>query len=194
MLCHAINASHHCQVCLIGCSGLQHQCSLQYHTADSVLTSGCSFIRQHIWIKISVVVAILGRCIKGKRFSTGKRWMWKCISGQQIEDIETLSTRSIIGWGGWCSGQRWHRLWSRLWIRLWSLLSASVGRRYTYSFASPAYLRISCSAILARKAFGHVDLTKCSRVSLYRSLQHFIPRKLNTPLLLFSDVGARFLD
>jgi len=51
-----------------------------------------------------------------------------------------------------------------------------------------------CSAILARKASGCVVLLKRYRVSFYRSLDLFMPRKLNTPLLLISDLGARFLD
>jgi hypothetical protein len=37
-------------------------------------------------------------------------------------------------------------------------------------------------------------LTKHSRVSFYRSLYPVMPRKLNTPLHLFADLGARSLD
>jgi len=58
------------------------------------------------------------------------------------------------------------------------------------SFASPACLRIFGGAILARKAGGRLVLTKHCRVSLYRNLHLVMPRKLNTPLLPFSDLGA----
>jgi len=74
-----------------------------------------------------------------------------------------------------------------------SSLSASVGWMCTCSSASPACLRILCGAILARKAAGRLVLTKHCRVSLYRSLHLSVPRILNTPLLLFSDLSAWFV-
>ena len=83
-------------------------------------------------------------------------------------------------------GQRWRRLWSRL--------SVSVGRRCACSFASPSCLRILWRAILARKASSCLVLTKHSWVSFHCSLHLFIPRKLNTPLLLLSELGARIFD
>ena len=132
------------------------------------------------------MLAILGRYIEGKWFSTGKRCRWIRISSRQIVDFKTLSCGGFTSWGGWCSGQRWHRLWS--------LLSALIGRRCTCSFASPTCLRIFCCAILARKASCHVVLMKHSLMSFYRSLHCFMPRKLNTPLLLFSDLSTRYLD
>jgi len=55
--------------------------------------------------------------------------MWIPITGRQIEDFEILSSGSVTGWGGWRSQQGWRPLWSRL----YSLLSASVGGRYTCS-------------------------------------------------------------
>jgi len=108
------------------------------------------------------------------------------ISGQQIDDFRQLSSGDVTGWGGWCAGRRWSRLWS--------LHSASGGGRCTCSFASPVCLRILCSAILATKAAGRLVMTKHCRVSLYCSLHLFMPRKLNTPLLLFSDLGVWFLN
>jgi hypothetical protein len=90
--------------------------------------------------------------------------------------------------------ERWHQLWCRLWSRLWILLSASVGSRCTSSFVSPVRLRILCGAILARKAFGRLVLTKHSLVSCYRCLHLVMRRKLNTMLLLFSDLSMWFLD
>ena len=41
---------------------------------------------------------------------------------------------------------------------------------------------------------GFLVLTKHCRVSLYCSLHLFMPRKLNTPLLLFFDLGAWCLN
>jgi len=108
------------------------------------------------------------------------------ISGGQIDYLRRLNFRSVSQWGGWRAGQ-WRS-------RLWSPLPASVGWRCTCSFASPACLQILCGAILAWKAAGRLVLTKHCWVSLYRSLHLFVPRKLNTPLLLFSDLGAWFLN
>jgi len=108
------------------------------------------------------------------------------ISGGLIDDLGRLNFRSVTGSGGWRAGQ-WRS-------RLWSSLSALVGCRCTSSFASPACLRIYCGAILAWKAAGCLVLTKHCRVSLYCSLQLFVPRKLNTPLHLFSDLGVWFLN
>jgi len=193
MPCHSINASHHGQVHSIGCSGLQNGSSLRYHTADSVLTGGCSFIRQHIWIEICMMLAIQGRWMESKWFSTRKICMWICISGLKMDDFEMLSTGSVTGWGGWCSRQRLRQLWSWLWSWLRSVMLESVGRRCTSPFVSPVCLRIICTAIYPRKASGHVVLTKHSQVSFYHSLHHFMPRNLNTPLLLFSDLGTRYL-
>jgi len=109
-----------------------------------------------------------------------------CISGRQIEHFRQLSSGSVPGWCAWRAGQRWSRLWSRH--------SASGGGRCTCSLASPACLRILCSAIMARKAAGRLVMTKHCWVSLYCSLHLFMPRKLNTPLLQFSDPGAWFLN
>jgi len=112
-----------------------------------------------------------------------------CISSRQIQDFERLSSGSVTGWGG-CGG--WRAGW--MWSRLWSLHSASGGWRCTCPFASAACLQIVCSAIVARKVAGRLVLTKHCRVSLYRSLHLVMPRKLNTTLLLFLDLGAWFLN
>jgi len=111
------------------------------------------------------------------------------IFDRQIDDFVKMSTGNVTGCGRWCSAQRWRRLWS--W--LWSLLSVSVGRRCTCSFASPACLWIVGSAIVERKASGGVVLRMHSGVSFYCSPHLLIPRKLNTPLLLFSDLSSWFL-
>jgi len=188
----SINAHHHLQVCWIGSSGLQNECKWHYPTADSVLTSGCSHISQHIWINICIVLAILGFCIRSKIFNSGRRSMWLYICGQQMEDLGRLSFGIVTGRQGWRSGQRWHL--AQRWCWLLCRLSGLVRWRCTCSFASPACLQILCGAILAKKASVHVILIKRGLVSFYRSLHQFMPRKLNNPLLLLAGLGARFLD
>ena len=108
------------------------------------------------------------------------------MSGRQIDDFRRLRSGGVTGWGGCSAGRRWSLLWSPH--------SASGGGRCTCSFASPACLRILCGAILPRKAAGRLVMTRHRRVSLYRSLDLFMPRNLNTPLHLFSDLGAWFLN
>jgi hypothetical protein len=46
---------------------------------------------------------------------------------------------------------------------------------------------------LAWKAAGRLVMTKHCRVALYHTLHLFMPKKLKTPHLLFSDLGAWFL-
>ena len=124
-----------------------------------------------------------------ERFRIRKSCMRICISDRQIDDFRQLSSGSVTsldGWGGWRAGRRWSRLWCPL--------SASGGWRCTYSFVYPWCLRILCGSILPRKAAGSLVLTKHCRVSLYRSLDLVMPRKLNTPHLLFSDLAAWFLN
>jgi len=112
--------------------------------------------------------------------------MWIRISGWQIYPLGMISSGIVTGCGGWHTRQRWRRLGCRL--------SASVGWRYTCSFASTVCLLNHCGAIFARKASGHVVVTKHSWVSFYRSLHLVMPRKLDTLLLVFSDLDGRFLD
>jgi len=120
------------------------------------------------------------------------------ITGRQIDNFKTLITGSATAWGEWCSMQRWRQVWSRVWSRGWSwvwiLLSASVERRCTCSLESPAPLLIQCGATLTRKASWRLMLTKHSLVACYRSLHLVMPRKLNTPLHLFSELGTWFHD
>ena len=111
MPCHLINSSYHWQVRSIGSCGLQNECELHYNTADCVLTSGCSFLCQHIWIKICMVLAVLGRFIENTRFSTGKRCMQICILRLQINDSDTLSARSDSGCGRWSFEQKCRQHW-----------------------------------------------------------------------------------
>jgi hypothetical protein len=152
---------------------------MHYHTTDTVLT----IISQHVWYKISIVLGIL---IIFEKFCTGKSCMRIRISGWQIDDSRRLSSGGVTGWGGWSAGLRWSRLWNPH--------SASGRGRCTCSFASPACLQILCGAILSRKAARRLVMTKHCRVSLYRRLHLFMPRRINTPLLLFSDLSAWFLN
>ena len=48
--------------------------------------------------------------------------------------------------------------------------------------------------MLARTASRHVVVTKHMQVSFYHRLPVLMRRKLNSPLLLFSDLGANFPD
>ena len=138
------------------------------------------------------MVAILGICILCEKLSTGKRIVWINISGLQIGNLKRLSSGIVTGWRGWRSGQRW-RSW-QWWCQLCSWLSASVGWRWTCVFASPACLRIPSRAILAMKGSICLVLTKHGQVSFCCSLHLFMPWTLNTPLLLFLDFCARFLN
>jgi len=132
------------------------------------------------------VLAILGWSIERKEFSTGKGCVWVCISGLQIDHLGPLSCGTDTSCGGWHLGRRWRRLWSRL--------SESVRGRCACSFGYPSCLRILCHAIWATKASGRLVLTKHGRVSFYRSLHLSKPRRLNTLLLLLSDLGTRLFD
>jgi len=136
-----------------------------------------------MWIKIGIVRGILSII---ETFGTGQSSMWIRISGPQNDDFRWMSSGSVTGWGGWRAGRRWSRLWSRL--------SVLGGWRCTCSFASPACLQILCGAILARMTARRLVLTKHCWVSLSRSLHLFMPRKLNTPLHLFLDLGVWFVN
>ena len=65
--------------------------------------------------------------------------------------------------------------------------------RCASSFAPPACLLILCCAILECKAAGSLIFINHCRMSFYCSLHLFMPRKLNSSLLLFSDFGRSFL-
>jgi len=78
---YTINAYLHFQVRSICCCHLQNPCQPHYHSADSVVTSGCSFISQQIRNEILVVFAVLCKCIMIDKLSVGKRSMCIYISG-----------------------------------------------------------------------------------------------------------------
>jgi hypothetical protein len=177
--CLSANARHQLQNRLIRCFCLQNKYQPHYHRTDSVLT----IISQDIWIKIGILHSIL---IIFETFRAAKSCMRLHIPGRQIDYFRRLRSRSVTGWGGWRAVWRWSQLWSPH--------STSGGGRCTSCFASPACLQILCSPIVARKAAGRLVMTKNCRVSLYRSLHLFMPRKLNTPLLRISYLGAWFLN
>jgi len=142
----------------------------------SALTSGCSFISQQIWNKIFIMLTI-GICIKIEKLSLGKGSMYRHISGWQTFDFGTCSPLIITRWQRCRSGWMWCRVWSRC----------------PCDFAHPACLWILRCAIWARKAAIRLIFLNNCQVSFYHSLYLFMPRKLNSPLLLFSDLGTRFL-
>jgi len=153
-----------------------------FYTTESVLTSGCCFISQRIWMIICIVLVILGRCIEIGKFGTGRRYMWIHRCGRQIDDLGTLSSGIVTGWDRWGAGKMWLR-------------QSTSGRwRWTCSFASPPCLWNLCIVILPCKASGCVVLTKHSCISFHRSIQSSMPVKLNAPILLCLDRGVRFLD
>jgi len=180
--CYSVTARHQLQDRSIRCFCLQNECLPHYHATDTVLT----FISQLIWIKIGIVLGIL---IIFERFRTGKSCMRIHISGRKIVDFRRLSSGSVTGWGRW---GMWRA--GRMLSRLWSPHSASGGWRCTCFLESQACLQILCGAILALKAAGRLVLTKHCRLSLYRSRHLVMPRKLNALLVLFSDLGAWFLN
>jgi len=81
-----------------------------------------------------------------------------------------------------------------MWRRIWGRQSEMLWWRCTHAFASPACSGILCSAILARKAAIRRIFPKHSRVSFHPSLHIVMPRKLYSPLFLFSDSRPTVLD
>jgi len=123
---------------------LQNGCQLHYHTADSVLSSGCSFISQQIWIKIFIMLGIIGICIKIENLSAGKRTMYIQISGWHTIDFGCLSTLIVSGWHRWRSGLMWHQFRCQLSESLWWMC--------TRASVPPVCMGILCGAIVAREA------------------------------------------
>jgi len=124
-----------------------------------------------------MVLVILGIGIKIETLSVGKWSMSIHISRWHTFDFESLSTLTATCWRR-CISRRWGQ-WR------W---------RCTCSFASPAYLRILPCAILARKAAVHLIFTNHCWLSFHRSMHVTMPRKFNSQVLLFSDVGVTFLN
>ena len=112
--------------------------------------------------------------------------MYRHISEWHTFDFVTMSSLMETRWLRWCSGGTWHRFW------FW--LSVSVWWRCTCSFAHPPCLCIVCCAILAMKSGICFILMTQRPVSFYHSLYLSMPRKVNTPLPLFSDFCTRFVD
>jgi len=112
--------------------------------------------------------------------------MWIHITRWQIFDLGTLICLIVSTWRWWWSRKRWR------WFRC--RLSVLVGWRCTHYFTPRPGLHISCSAILARKGSIALVWMKHSQVSMYGSVHLSMPRKLNSPLRLFSDFSATRLD
>jgi len=137
-------------------------------------------------MKICIVLAIHGICIKIEKLRVGKRSMCICISQWHIVDVGTSSSLSISGWCKWRSGERW--------LRFGCGMAVSVKWSYIHSVAPPVCLQIFCHAILVRKAAMCEAFMNHSWVSFHCSLHLSVPRKLNSPLPLLLDFGARFLE
>ena len=121
---------------------------------------------------------ILGIWIKIKKLSAGKRSMYIDVSGWHTFCFGALSSLTVIRWRRWRSRLRWRPSWGRC----------------ICAFASPVLLSILCYALLARKAAACLIFTNHCRVSFYRSIYLVMPKKHKTPLLLFWEFGARFVN
>jgi len=139
-----------------------------------------------MWIEIFIVLVILGIHIKIEKLSTGKRSMHIRISGWCTFEFGCVRSLFVTGWHRWRSGRMWCQFCCWLSMLLWC--------RCSRAFAPPACLGIRCCAMFGKKAAILLIYPKHSRVSFHCSLHIFLPRKLNFPLLLFSDSSPRFLD
>jgi len=181
-----MNAHLRCQFRSIGCCRLPNGCQLHCHAADSVLTSGCSFISQQIWITIFMELAIHGISIKIATLSTRKRSMDIHIPGWHTIGFRDRSCLIFNGWHRWCCGWMWHRFWGRV--------SETLQGRCTCALVPPAWLAIVCYAIVPTEEAVRLISSERFQVSVHRSIHIFMPRKPNSPLLLISDFGTRLLD
>jgi len=89
-----------------------------------------------------------------------------------------LCSLTVIRWRSWDSRPRWRQSW-------W---------RCTRAIAPPVSLWILCCAILARKTAVRLIFPIHRRVLFFRSPHLVMPREHHTPLLLFSNFSAGFLD
>jgi len=127
----------------VGCSHLQSACQLDYQAADSVLTSGCSFISHHIWNKICIVLAIRGIGIKIGQLHLGIKIVYIDITGWHACHLGCLGSLIVNGW------HRWHSV--QCCSQLWCQLSASVWWRCTHWPAPSSCLQILYQATLGMK-------------------------------------------
>ena len=131
------------------------------------------------------MLANLGICIKIEQLSIGKRSRWICIARWHIVNFGTLSSLIDTWWQRWRSRQRWHQSWYPLSVMVWW--------RWTHSFALLVCQPILCYSMWTQKKAIHVAFMRHSQVSYHCRLYLSITRKLNSPLLLFSDFEVRLL-
>ena len=97
-----------------------------------------------------------------------------------------------------CELPHYHRVaqvaFSRIRPQFWCQLRESLCWGCTRVIAPPACLGILRCGILARDAAVSFIFSKHSWVTFHCSLDIEFPRKLNSPQLIFSDFGTRFLD
>ena len=138
------------------------------------------------WIKVLIVLAILGICIKIDNLSTGKRGKYIYLSQWHTLDFGYLSCLIVTGWSRWCFWLKWCQFWSRLTDSLWW--------RYTDAVASPVSVKIVCGAIVAREVAIRLNIRNHSRASFHRCFHKLITRRLNLPLHLLSDLALCILE
>jgi hypothetical protein len=145
------------------------------------------FLHQSAYLDQNLYLGVyLGHRNQQLELSTGKKRMWIHISGWQIDDFGTLSSRIVAGSHGSCSVQRWRRFWCRL--------SVSAGWRYTSAFAPPVCLQNLLRNRMAIDSSLRVVLTKHCHMSFYPTLQIVTPRKRTSLLVHFSDLSGSLLD
>jgi len=101
-LFHSIIAHVHWQFWLIGCCCLKIWCLLHCHEAESVLTSGSSFISEQIWIEIFIVLAIFGICVNIEKLSGRKRGIYIITYPGGTSSISDISAPWLLP--GWAVG------------------------------------------------------------------------------------------
>jgi len=143
----------------------------------SVLT----IISQHIWIKIGIVLVSSSSSknsakegLYANTYIRRANWRFQTVEPRRCY---RFGAGGVPGGGGVSAG---------------AALCVGQGR-----CTCPLCLQRVCgffAAPFGEEGAGHFGYDEVCRVSLYRSLHLCMPRKLNTPLLLFSDLGAWFLN
>jgi len=101
-----------------------------------------------------------------------------------------LSSGSVTGCGRWYCRKRWCRFGSRL----WSQLSASVGGGTSVPLGLQHVCRFYTVPFWQERHPAVWFWQSLSLVAFFCRVQLLMPRKLNTPHLLFSDFSTKFLD
>jgi hypothetical protein len=87
--------------------------------------------------------------------------------------------------------------WVLFWTEVASALELNVYVGWSYVHQLLLIYSVSADysvAILAKEASSHIVLMRYSQVPSYRYIHLLMPKKLNTTLLLLSDLSKRCLD